>query len=163
MQQTKFLVTERQSNVPCSEAAFGDFQRALAYPDRFGHVIGRAQSIKLVIEDSPKVLLAFHGESPTFTQLGHKMGRELLGRQGQGLSLVGRNVSPNEKTGGAHHFGVGKSEVPLRVSSLYLTCMVRLNSVVARTFPRTDRAGVRLISRISAFTTASALSFSAIL
>src|SRR5216110_1200504 len=61
MQQTKFLVTERQSNVPCSEAAFGDFQRGLAYPDRFGDVIGRAQSIKLVVEDSPKVLLAFHG------------------------------------------------------------------------------------------------------
>src|SRR5947207_13455334 len=36
------------------------------------------------------------------------MGRELLGRQGQGLSLVGRNISPNEKTGGAHHFGVGQ-------------------------------------------------------
>src|SRR5438128_2228429 len=37
--------------------------------------------------------------------------------------------------------------------------MVRLNSVVARTFPRTDRAGVRLISVISAFKTASALFF----
>src|SRR5947207_12464 len=39
--------------------------------------------------------------------------------------------------------------------------MVRLNSVVARTFPRTDRAGVRLLPRISAFKTASALSLSA--
>src|SRR5204863_1240507 len=107
MQQTKFLVTERQSNVPCSEAAFGDFQRALAYPDRFRHVIGRAQSIKLVIEDSPKVLLAFHGELPTFAQLGHKMGREFLGRQGQSLSLVGRDISSNEKTGGADHLSIG--------------------------------------------------------
>src|SRR5213082_2514623 len=50
----------------------------------------------------------FIGELPTFAQLGDKMGRELLGRQGQGLSLIGRNISPNEKTGGAHHFGVGQ-------------------------------------------------------
>jgi hypothetical protein len=35
--------------------------------------------------------------------------------------------------------------------------MARLNSVVARTFPRTDRAGVRSISVISAFKIASAL------
>src|SRR5205823_11774261 len=102
MQQTKFLVTERQSNVPCSEAAFGDFQRALAYPDRFGHVIGREQSIELVIEDSPKVLLAFNEDSPAFAQLGHKMGRELIGRHGHGLSLVGCHLSANENTGGTH-------------------------------------------------------------
>src|SRR4029077_1596034 len=76
------------------------------YPDRLGQVIGRAQSLKLIIEDSPKVLLAFHGELPAFAQLGHKMGRELFGCQGQSLSLVGRDISPNEKTGGAHNVGI---------------------------------------------------------
>src|SRR2546430_702002 len=31
MQQTKFFVTERQPDGTCSEAALGDFQRALAH------------------------------------------------------------------------------------------------------------------------------------
>ena len=53
------------------------------------------------------MLLAFHGELPAFAQLGHKMGCELFGCQGQSLSLVGRNISPNEKTGGADNFGIG--------------------------------------------------------
>src|SRR6184192_3041926 len=52
----------------------------------------------------------FIGELPTFAQLGHKMGRELLGRQGQGLSLVGCNISANEKTGGTHHFPRGHEQ-----------------------------------------------------
>src|SRR5213080_92334 len=52
----------------------------------------------------------FIGELPTFAQLGDKMGRELLGRQGQGLSLIGRNISPNEKTCRAHYFGIGHEQ-----------------------------------------------------
>src|SRR5207248_11278113 len=47
------------------------------------------------------------GESPAFAQLSHKMGSELLGCQGESLSLVGRNISPNEKAGGADNFGIG--------------------------------------------------------
>src|SRR5947207_1858385 len=35
--------------------------------------------------------------------------------------------------------------VPLRAMRLYFTCMVSTNSVVANTFPRTERAGERLI------------------
>jgi hypothetical protein len=38
------------------------------------------------------------------------MGRELFGCQGQSLSLVGRNISPNEKTGGAHNVGIGHEQ-----------------------------------------------------
>jgi hypothetical protein len=38
------------------------------------------------------------------------MGRELFGCQGQSLSLVGRNISPNEKTGGADNVGIGHEQ-----------------------------------------------------
>src|SRR5438874_5653916 len=47
------------------------------------------------------------GESPAFAQLSLKMGSELLGCQGESLSLVGRNISSNEKAGGADNFGIG--------------------------------------------------------
>ena len=50
------------------------------------------------------------------------------------------------------------SAVPSRAATVYLTSILRLNSWVASTLPRTERAGERSMRMISAFKVASASS-----
>src|SRR4029453_3792712 len=64
VQQSYFLIAPRQPRISRAETALCYFQGALTDSDCFRHLIGGAQRIELVVEDSPQVLLAFHEDSP---------------------------------------------------------------------------------------------------
>src|SRR5581483_298082 len=102
--------------------------------------------------------LHLYSPSPALAQFGNQSRRQVLGGEREGLPLIRSYVAAYKKACATHGLEGGASCLPSRPVSEYLTVKARLNSVVASTLPRTERAGVRRICEISPFKTASAFS-----
>src|SRR5205807_9863594 len=154
----KFFVAERQCVVVLTKSALGQFEQGFRHANRFRQTPTRAKSVEFVAENCPKLLFAFHGDhQPSLSWVTSRLASSSEAKGNACRSSVVTSV-PTKKLVVPETSAIGPSGWPSWPTSLYFTLIARLNSLVAKTFPRTERAGDRLTRMISPLSVASAVS-----
>src|SRR5262249_13225561 len=79
------------------KSALGNFKRSFSNANRLYQTICGTQSIKLVIEDTPKPFFTLHHSSPALAYSANQSRGEILGSERQGLPFISGYIATHEE------------------------------------------------------------------